>query len=210
MAQHRFLMLQSAPAFGAACAGALAVIALFGWQIDSEALKRVIPRSVPMNPVVAVMIILLAVGQLLAARAGLIKWIRLSCSLTVVLVAAIKLFDILTQNESGVDQQVLAAKIGESDPFYRNPMAPTTALGLLLLGAGALLADTARRSVLMIAATLGGMVVVMTGTAVVGFAADIQRLYEPVGYYPMALNTALAQLVLGAGLCVSAWPSRTV
>jgi hypothetical protein len=174
----------------------VAVGALIGWHYDIEPLRRTIPRSVPMSPTVAACIALLGASLAINTRVTFGIWVRRACCALVLAIGTIKLFDIVTGTQSGIDQHLLATKIDATDPFYGNPMAPTAAFNLVAISIASVLGD--RRGVLRdrFVRCLAGLAILIALVAITGYLLGVQRLYDPVGVYPMALNTASATLIL--------------
>ncbi len=172
----------------------VAVLALAGWAIDSEWLKRLDPQGPAMNPLTAGMLLLAAGGLLL--RFG-----RRICGALVVLIGIVKGMEYAFGWTTGVDRLLF---VTERDT---NQIAPNTAIGLVLAGAAIALIDLETRRGRrpgQVLALFGGILALL---ALVGYAYDIRALYGVREYIPMAMNTAVALLLLAAGV-LAAHPDR--
>ncbi len=115
-------------------------------------------------------------------------------------IGALKLLDYALEWDIGIDQWLFREKLGALGPGVPNRMAPNTALNFLFLGAALITIDveSARghrpAQYLTLAATMVSLL------AVTGYAYGVTALYGATFYIPMALNTALAFLLLCLGL----------
>jgi PAS domain S-box-containing protein len=193
---------------------ALAVLfgasALAGWSLGSEWLKRIHPGGVPMNPLTAVLFIVAGAGlgcqgrlpgdrRLLAP--GLAHWCTRCAGIAVLIVGGVKIAEYLLELNLAFDHLMFAADVGT------NQVAPNTALGMVLIGAAFLLVD--------VEGPRGGRpdqgfalaCIMLAVFALLGYFYGISSLYGVSTLLPMALNTALAFLMVGAGI-LAANPGR--
>ncbi len=187
-------------------AGAIVVLVaslvLVGWQFDLEALKRVLPGLVAMNPATAVAFILCGASLwLLAADQAGRNTRRLAKALagTAVLIGLLKLGVIAAGWNVGVDQLFFGTKL-DIDPIYPNRMAPTTAFNFVLIGLALMLVDVETKGRLRPAQWLALVVSLIALLAVIGYLYGVGKLTGFAAYIPMALNTATAFLMLSSGL----------
>ncbi len=89
---------------------------------------------------------------------------------------------------------------------YPGPMAPNTAVGLLLatLGLAALASGHSRIWALSIAAMPASLAVALGAMAALGYALDLTVAFEWAGLTRMALVTALTLVLLGVGIIFAA------
>jgi hypothetical protein len=179
----------------------MALAALIGWITNNEALKRIIPTAVPMSPTVAVCVMTLGICLFTYAGSGATEWVRRGLCAAVLLVAASKLLDLWGGTHFAIDQYFLAVQMEASDPFYKNPTAPTTATNLMLLSLGLLAVSFQARPAAQVA---GGAAALIALSALAGYVTGLRILIDPTGYYPMAVNSAVATLILGLGMIVRA------
>jgi len=174
---------------------AVSAMALIGWSLQIDALKGIVLGSVAMNPTVAILLMIVAICLLLTAPA--MAWPRRILGVAVFLMAALKLIDIITGTDIGVDRVAMGGQLAIADPFFGNPMATTTALCLAALSAGLLCGEFNIRRGAKAGAAIAGLI---AGAALLGFILNQRALINPTLYYPMALNTALTILALATGI----------
>ncbi len=117
---------------------------LVGWIFDLEILKRILPGLVAMNPVTALAFILAGASLwMLGAEGGDPRLVRLArgLALIVALVGLLKIVEISSGLEIGVDRLLFPEKLGAVGDQLPNRMAPNTALNFLLVGVSLLLLD---------------------------------------------------------------------
>ena len=188
------------------CAGlataSLGVLVLLGWAADAEALKRVVPGLVAMNPVTALCFILAGVGLILCPESSrkYLSGCEVGCAAVVLGVGLTKCLAYLFGRQTGIDQWLFTGQlVGPHEPMP-NQMAPNTAALFLLTGVALLLARIAPRRVPRLeqfAALLSGL---WSLVAVIGYAYGVTGFYGFASFIPMALHTALGFLVLSLGL----------
>ena len=190
-----------APAVAAAGVAAIALLVMLGWLAEVELLKSLLHSSrIAMNPMTATAFLLSAVGLWQLRRDPPSRRAAITadlCGLAVMAVAGLRIADYAVGWRVGVDQWLFASRLDG------NVMAPNTAATFLLLGGALVLLDVRTRwrfypaQVLVIA---GGCIAVLSLT---GYLYSSAALYRFQGYIPMALNTALAFLLLATGLLCS-------
>ncbi|HEY9282757.1 MAG TPA: GGDEF domain-containing protein [Pyrinomonadaceae bacterium] len=177
-------------------------LVLFGWALDVEALKRVFPRLVAMNPVTALALILLGLSLRLSGAEGSGRKTRLAAGLCAALAAAaglLKLTEVVFGRAAGVDQLLFAGKLAGDLTGQPNRMAPNTALNLLLSGCALLLLNVKVRGGFRVAQSCIVGSVLASLIPVVGYAYGTRMLYGVGQFIPMALHTAVTFLALGVG-----------
>jgi len=195
-------------------AGWLAILTglavLTGWYFDIEFLKRLVPTLVAMNPTTATCFIALGIA-LVASRWRTRRRLCITASYTigavVTTVGAIKLIDLSTGHDSGIDRVVFSAKLVGASTLNMNAMAPNTALNMLLLGSAVLCLIRYRPNVVVVGQLLTGASIVFATMAIVGYAYGALSLYHVANFFPMALNTALTFVVVAIGL-LARYPRR--
>ena len=177
-------------------------LVLFGWALDVEALKRVFPRLVAMNPVTASAFILLGLSLWLSGAEDSGRKTRLVAGLCAALAAAVgllKLTEVVFGWAAGVDQLLFASKLADDVTGQPNRMAPNTALNLLLSGCALLLLNVKIRGGFRVAQFCIVGSVLASLIPVVGYAYGTRMLYGIGQFIPMALHTAVTFLTLGVG-----------
>ena len=115
----------------------LGVLVLVGWMGDISFLIRLAPGFVAMNPLTAVAFILagLALRQQARRQPGAAPdALPLTLAAVVALVGAVKLAQYLFSFDFPIDQFLFRSRLGASDVFPRNEMAPNTALCFFFSG----------------------------------------------------------------------------
>jgi hypothetical protein len=187
-------------------AGAIAVLVaglvLVGWQLDLEALKRILPGLVAMNPATAIAFILCGASLwlLAAGQPGrTMRRVARALAGTAVLIGLLKLCATAANWDAGVDKLFFSTKL-DIDLIYPNRMAPTTAFNFVLIGLALMLVDVETKNRLRPAQWLALVVALIALVAVVGYLYGVRNFTGFAAYIPMALNTAAAFLMLAAGL----------
>ncbi|MCI0457955.1 MAG: PAS domain S-box protein, partial [Gemmataceae bacterium] len=187
--------------------------ALVGWAFDIPPLKSGPPGLVPMNPTTAAAFMLSGLSLLLArwpaSILSSILTVRLGqlCAFAVTLLAAIRIAGLVSGWETGVDTFLFHEELFSEPSPWPIRMAPNTSLNFLLLGSAVLLLDfetrRGRRPAQFLSLASGAVAFL----AVVGYAYGVKSFYGIGSFIPMALNTAVAFLVLSLGV-LCARPDR--
>lgn len=168
-------------------------LVLLGWQLDLRSLQAIGPANVVMNPLAALLFVL--VGTVLLPDAqerarGVARLALGGCGSVVALCGGLVLMRSVAGWQIGVDEWLFRAQVRSVDP--PDWMAANTALNFLLLG----LALLARR----VRVGRGGRrpaswsvlpVALMSLLVVIGYLYDAAGLITFQLQLPMALNTAL-------------------
>lgn len=185
----------------AASVSAVGLLVLVGWVFAIESIKRVAPNMVFMNPVTAVTFIIAGASLLCLQRSAGAKRKRTGRLLGagVAILGALKLLELATGREFGVDQWLFTGEL--FDPVFNRPnrIAPNTALNFALLGAALLLLDYQTRRGNRPSEVLCTISAFCAVLAIVGYAYRVEVFYSIRLFVPMALHTAVAFLLLAAG-----------
>jgi hypothetical protein len=183
-------------------------LVLAGWLFNLAALKSLLPGLVAMNPLTA--LTFMAAGtslwlietrphQRFARRA------RVLFAAGVSAVGLLKLGGILTGRDPGLDQILFHDKLAGVGTSLPNRMAPNTALAFLLLGLALLALYGETRIDLRVSQALALGATIISSLAVIGYIYGVSSLTGVSSYIHMALNTAVAFVVLSLGvLCARA------
>jgi signal transduction histidine kinase len=179
----------------------IGIFVLIGWAFDLEALKRVLPSFVAMNPATAVLFILLGVALAIALRARPSRnadIVGRVLAAMVVAGAGAELLEFAGIWNSPMDKTLFASKLSNVLDSLPNRMAPNTALNFLLAGLSILMLDMkGRHSFSQALSVLVGFGAILPIT---GYAYGAQTFSGLAAFIPMALHTALTFLVLAAGI----------
>lgn len=167
---------------------------LLGWLLDVEVMKSFGSEFVPMKVHTAFSLAEVGVLIALAAvrpqfRAG--AWL----AVLVAVVPALTLYEYLSGDSLGIDNAFGADGIPADE--YPGRMAPMTAVGLIALSVG--LAGTfLKREITAQVAALAAVLV--STTAVIGYAFGVQSLYQVQGFTSIAVNTSVCLGLAGAAV----------
>ena len=179
----------------------LAVLTLAGWFFDLPMLRSLLPGTIEMKANTAVCLLLLAAALALrtAAASGMSRqWISRSLGMLVMAIGLISLAEYLFNWHTGIDQALFADDPG--DIFTHSPglMAPRTAVGFGLLGLVLTLPQRRfLRYPVLAACTVAGL---SAALSFVGYLWGAKELTTDVWSQPMAVHTALSQILLALGL----------
>ena len=209
----RFRSFARGAALAVAGAG---MLVLFGWALDITILKSVVPGLVSMKANTAACFVLTGLSLFLLTRergpggqhrsAEIISRIAAG---TVVLISGLTVVEFAAGWNLRIDQLLFYEPPGTPGTVYPGRMAINTAVSFLLAGAALLWPDreTRRRSrpAEWLSLLLGGI----AWTALIGYAYSVKLPDPLVGTTPMALHTAIAFVLLAAGI-LCARPDRGI
>jgi len=192
----------------------LGTLALVGWALGIDPLTRVVPGLASMKPNTALCMVL--AGAVLAGL-GWTTGRRRGVTVVAGVLLAIALAS-LVQDLTGLDLAIDERLFRDPDTHPRlhpGRMAIATAVGLLLVAATVLLTARAPRhpTAGRVARVLGGGVVTIGVLALLGPALHVIFLHSWYAFGSVALPTAVAFVLLGLGLLVTArqtWAPRPI
>lgn len=180
-------------------------LVLFGWAIGNQALMRVVPGFVAMNPLSAACFIaaglsLVTFREFESTATPLRRSVGLALALMVAAVAAFRLLEYAFNWRFGLDQLLFGQKI-QSDYFgLPNRMAPNTGFNFLLSSWALILLHSKRRAKGSLVQNLSLIVLFHSLLAVLGYVYSANYLYGAGSYIPMALHTAVLFVLFAAAL----------
>ncbi len=169
-----------------------ASLAFFGWLTGNSAIKSIF---LGISPLTAFAFMLVSSALLLLiSRKGRLA-LRVLAGLTV-LIGLLRLIELIFGLNTGLDHLFVITSFG-SQPI---PIAPNTAVALILIGAALLLDNpaSARRIVLKQLCALA--VLLITTLALAGYVFNLNTLYTFHTLTPMALSTASLFLAVSFSL----------
>ena len=161
------------PSFAGLAAMAIGAVVLVGWSLDLEPLKRLAPPLVAMNSVTACGFVLSGFALIWLPRNGGRRSSHGRAGVAggvVGLIGVVKLIDLATGGDFGVDRIVFAAKLSGPGTLNVNAMAPNTALNLALVGAAILLQSSKRRPPLIAGQVCTLLTALLASMAIIGYA----------------------------------------
>jgi len=177
-------------------------LVIAGWVLDLPALKTVLPHLASMRANTAIGLILGAAGLLLLA-AGMGR--SSSNAIHKVLAAAVAALAVATLLQYalgigfGIDQ-LLFTDLDPADQPYPGRMSVVTAVDFALFAGTLALARTSRPGLQAAFVALGTLGLLISLSALVGYAYGVQVLYQPVASSSIALHTAFAFALLFLGI----------
>jgi PAS domain S-box-containing protein len=195
--------------------GAAAMLVLLGWALGIEALKRLSPAWVAMNPMTALMFLLgatalwlqrdPAAGLRAAGETASANHQRLARVLAVAVatVGAVKLGEHFAGWPPAIDQWLFPQQLLQDGDFARNEMAPNTAWLFVLAGLALALLDLGARSGRRPSEWLAATAALIALVVVLGYAYRVESMYGVGQFIPMALHTALLFLLLASGVLLA-------
>lgn len=188
---------------GGAIATGVGVIALIGWHTRWLQLSSLGLGLAPMQYCTAI-------GMILAGLALICtqwRWGRSAVAVLGTLTAALGLANLVTYGFH-IDLAIQQLLLGHLGPSARL-MGPTTAIDLLVLGAGLLICNVARfRQRLPILILLGIIALGIGLYVLLGYAWDITTFYGWGHLTRMSPPAAISSLALGLGLTAIGWHAK--
>jgi diguanylate cyclase (GGDEF)-like protein/PAS domain S-box-containing protein len=187
----------------AAFAITVGVLVLFGWILNVEVFKSVLPGLTAMKVNTACGFILAGIA-LRASQPGMQnRYSRIAAPICVGLVLALGLLTLgeyLSGTDFGIDQ-ILIRDFTNLPGDIPGRMALNSAVSFTALGAALLLLTLTRKDLIWAVHGLAAVVILTGATAFIGYAYDIEEfLRVNLAYTPMALHTSAVFVLLGLGI----------
>jgi PAS domain S-box-containing protein len=194
-------------AAAAVTVGLTGLLVLIGWALDVPIFKGLLFGLTTMKPLTALGF--LGAGAALALlRAEDVdvrqRRLGLICAGVVALIGALTLLEYGLGVDLGVDRWLFPAAVRAEGGLYPGRPAPSTSLGLLLLGLALLTIDV-KSAWLVPLLTLSILLIALL--ALLGYAYNVKALYRIEPYTSMALHTALLFVIVILGI-LAARPQR--
>ena len=188
----------------------LGISALLGWQFNLGALKSVLPGLVEMKPNTALGIALLGTALILRGwpqPLAVADRVVRTLGLIVAVIGLATLVEYLWSVDLGIDQ--LLYLDAANDTVYPGRMGANTAACFALLGVAHVVGDAGRQWKALASQLASVLASLITLIMLFGYLLSVQVSKGVASYTHMALNTAIALLILALGtLCV--WPGRAL
>jgi signal transduction histidine kinase len=175
----------------------IAVLVLFGWWSENSLLMRLRPGMTAMNPLTAVCLIFAGASlalQIHENRPALVRRLARGLAVLVLVLGLGKLACYATGWVFPIDP------LGWDEPGIVGEMATKTALSLIFLGTSLLFFDRTTKSGSRPAEIMAMGVALIAILTLAIYAYQIQRPGVGDRNIPMALNTAVALLILAVGV----------
>jgi PAS domain S-box-containing protein len=187
---------------------ALGLVVLYGWVIESPALKSVAPGLVTMKPNAAFAITLLGLSlralhdpETSTERRGRGRW----AARLAIAIGALTLVEYISGWSLGIDELVFRDSDNLAPTAPPGRMAPTTAIDLIALGLALLWLDVPGRHVYVEIASL--LVLFVSLSAVLAYLYALELLHGTGNYTHMAVHETAAFCALACGI-VAARPHQ--
>lgn len=185
----------------------IALAVLIGWQFDLLILTRVLPIWVVMVPNTAVGLAVLGAGlwcTSLKRSPSLLMLERLAGGVGILL-GGLTILEYIAQIDIGIDLLLPFERLQSLNMHFPGRMAFATAVCLLLCGIALVLRKSPRLSQMCSATSLFISLMV-----IIGYCFGVSALYSVGMYSAVAAHTALALLLLSAGLLASLSNSKLI
>jgi signal transduction histidine kinase/CheY-like chemotaxis protein len=192
-----------APRIAGILAILIGLIVLTGWAADLEPLKRLAPSLVAMNPTTACCFVMSGIALILIHRRTDALPVRIAIDCLAGIIGGIgivKFIDLMAGVDSGIDRMVFASKLIGPQSLNINSMAPNTALNMALTGIAIFCASRRHPRLVTISQICTLLTVLLASMAVIGYAYGAFGFYRFRSYFPMALHTAIAFIIVSIGL----------
>jgi PAS domain S-box-containing protein len=199
----QFWANRAAPARVAATVTTLiGLVALAGWMFHIPLLTRVLPGAVQMKFNTSVALILSGAALLILADRAAVNAERIAklLALAVVAMGLASLVEYIFGWQLGIDELLVKDSEVAYNPF-RGRMSPISAAAFVIIGSA--LAAMRRQSWLKAAKSAAGVVVLIGAVSIVGYLWNAGELITDTWIPPVALNTAICFVLLGAGVLLS-------
>ncbi|WP_114784347.1 PAS domain-containing protein [Botryobacter ruber] len=176
------------------------VLVLLGWLFNMEGLKRINDDFVAMNPLTAICFILSGTGLWLLQEPVRKKLPARVLAGTVTFFGFLKLLTVLLKFYFPLDQVLFSDKLFEEALGIPNVMAPNTAFSFMLAGLALLLIDVEFGYRKRPAQFICILITLLAILSIYGYIYGVDYLIGFAAYIPMAVNTAIAFLILAVGI----------
>ncbi|WP_209402970.1 ATP-binding protein [Pseudozobellia sp. WGM2] len=183
----------------------ISFVVLLGWIFDLDLLKQVIPETVSMNPLTAVLFILSGSSLILVSdsKEQLNRIGKLVASLILIIVL-IKLAEYVFNFQEGIDSYLFGEDLQEDNNLYlSNRMASNTALCFLMMAINLFLYKVKGPLMLWIYQILSFGIMALSLLSFIGYLYVVDLFYSLLVKIPMAVHTAFCFLLLGVALLLS-------
>ena len=191
----------------AVLAAAIALLGLAGWFLRLPQLITVIPGLVTMKVNTSIGLLLCATAMILrnrVRRSTPLDYLADAMALLVVVIGVLSLIEWLAGRDFGIDNLLVKDTLTRPDAFPGR-MALATTICFILTGTGVFLLDRATRLSQWI--VIVGLLIPLLALLV--YSYNIQTLYKAYTFHTIALNTAIALLLI-AGSHLTARSGRCV
>jgi PAS domain S-box-containing protein len=192
--------IRHVPLVGGGFTVALGLLVIIAWYSHWTAIIEIMPGLPPMKYNTALGFVFSGAGlMLLRTRRGLACW----PSLVAAFIGGLTLLEYVTGRDFGIDEFFIKAYLSNAS-LYAGRMSPLAASCFVFIGIAIAVADVGRRSktCLTSAGLLGCIVSMIACVALFGYVFGID-VATGWGYFTrLALNTAVAFLLLSVGLLV--------
>lgn len=198
--------LPSFPTVAAEFAVLIGCLVLLGWTFDVAVLKSLVPGLVAMNPATALAFILAGASLWMLDRTKenpRAHLFGLGAGAIVAVVGLVKLINILTGWDLGIDQLLFHDSLRAVGGQVANRMAPNTATAFLFIGLALVCLYLEPRLDQRISQAFSLVAIIIASLAVIGYIYGVPALSGLSSYIHMALNTALVFVMLSLGLLLA-------
>ncbi|HEY0033787.1 MAG TPA: ATP-binding protein [Devosia sp.] len=124
----------------------------------------------------------------------------LLCALSVFVIGALKLFELMSGHIVGIDTIIFSDRLNDAITGAPNRIAPNTAFNFAVLGAALVLLATRTKSAVVAIQILALITIAGSGLALLGYFFGVRPLYGIGLYIPMAVHTAVVFILLAVAV----------
>lgn len=185
-------------------AGSIAILGfyvVFGWLFGNEIMVRILPDSVAMGFNTALLFIATAICLQPSSGNPSFPRVRTIFAWILILLPCMILFEHWRDINLGIDWTALHAAVKDGNP-RPGRTAPNTSLGFLFAGVTFLLFQRKQpgKANRKIGAFLVYAIVAIGFSAILGYALNLEAMYQVAAYNRMAAPTAFGIFLMGIGL----------
>jgi diguanylate cyclase (GGDEF)-like protein/PAS domain S-box-containing protein len=179
----------------------LGVYVVSGWMLGIEMMVRIVPNSVAMGVNAALLFIAAAVCLWPASWPRAFSRLPTLCAWLLILLPCAILFEHWRDINLGIDWTALHATVKDGNP-RPGRVAPNTCIGFLFTGLALLILsrEQTSRALRRTAAFLAYATLLIGVSALIGYALQLEAMYQVAAYNRMAAPTAVGMSFVGFGL----------
>ncbi len=180
---------------------AVAVLVLWGWQVDSIFLKQIFDEMVAMNPMIAVCFIFCGISFLLHGQQGYKRIIAISFALLVILIAVLRILAVTGLYDVGVDRLLFTRELQKTTyNGTSNHMVAHAAVAFFICGLSLLLLLYNRiKASQFLALAVNGLSIL----SVIGYSYHMLTYYVVTPFVPLAFHGGICFMLLSMALLLA-------
>ncbi|HRH46864.1 MAG TPA: PAS domain S-box protein, partial [Pyrinomonadaceae bacterium] len=173
----------------------------FGWAIDVQHLKSLLPGFATTKPLTAFAFVLCGFSLYLSInlQRSVARFFGQFCAVTVVIIGLLTIYEYIF-NQNWFDYLFFESKVVAEGISYPGRPSPMTAVSFLLLGSSLLSLDLQTKNGTRPSQWLALLVSLIALLVIVGYAYDVHSLYQISNFTAPSLITAIAFFLFAIGV----------